>query len=143
MRIDRDPSPWQDLEEAHWLHRPPATSYAASRRTSVRLLDPTVLSRSLSRTKRIRAADWALRTSYNKQLRNHGADEGLAALTLRAHTHAGTVHGQDQQGRLTGMCGLPSQKLPHVLNLLTTAGFLATWRSDPGSTDLTWTLTRP
>ncbi|WP_052457506.1 hypothetical protein [Streptomyces sp. AcH 505] len=84
MRLLHDPSPWQDLEQAHWLHRPPLIRQLPFRGVEMQLLDPTVLSQTSSRNHRIQAADWALRASYAKRLRH--LDEAGRLLTLSLAT---------------------------------------------------------
>lgn len=95
MRIGGDPSPWQDLEQAHWLHRPPLIRQQLPfRGIEMQLLDPTVLSQTSSRNDRIRAADWALRVSYTKRLRH--LDEAGRVLVLALATRPTAVDPADR-----------------------------------------------
>jgi hypothetical protein len=111
MRLGRDPSPWQDLEQAHWLHRLPPTGPSTCRAVGMQLLDPTVLSQAPSRSDRIQAADWALRASYTKRLRHLDEAGRLLTLTLATHPSAADSAGRVEHGRLTRICGLTAQEL--------------------------------
>ncbi|MFD7225518.1 hypothetical protein ACFV9P_31650 [Streptomyces sp. NPDC059892] len=62
MRLLHDPTPWQELEAARWLHLlTPADHEPRHHARTVQLLAPGVLNQAPSRTDRHQAADWALR----------------------------------------------------------------------------------
>lgn len=143
MRLNADPTPWQDLEQAHWLHRLPAANRPASRAASMQLLDPAVLSQLPGRAGRIRTADWALRTSYTNRLRCLDVAGRLTALALAAHTPAGESNGTARCIQLNRMCGLPPHQLHHTLDGLIRAGFIVSWLLAPDSENLTWTADQP
>lgn len=79
MFMHRDPSPWQDLEQGHWLHR---LEHSIHRPVRAQLLDPVALTSSRPRSTRIRAADWALRTAFTSRLKSVSPEVRLNALIL-------------------------------------------------------------
>jgi hypothetical protein len=143
MRLAGDPSPWQDLEQAHWLFGLSGDSRPDAPVQCVQLLDPVVLAWAYHRPDRLQAADWSLRLYCARCFGCLGSGERLAALVLAAQTPAGSSHGLTRSVQLSRTCGLPHSDLPRVLGLLTSAGFLASWALAAHAGELTWTLLRP
>jgi hypothetical protein len=79
MGLHHAPSPWTDLEQAHWLQRIPTV-----RGVLTQLLDPATLSPAESRPRRLNAADWALRVCYTATSRRSSPQERLSVLNHAA-----------------------------------------------------------
>lgn len=126
---------WHELEQAHWLHRPPRSS--ASEATA-QLLDATALSPRPERRSRARAADWALRTASAPALRNQGSGLQLTAVVLAAHASPGAAHATSDAGQVARSCGLTGNQLVTALQQLEMAGTLTTWTLDATMDDLAW-----
>ncbi|MFE6904055.1 hypothetical protein ACFVFJ_45880 [Streptomyces sp. NPDC057717] len=126
---------WHELEQAHWLHRPPPSS---ADRATAQLLDATLLSPRPGRRGRARAADWALRTANAPALRNQGSGLQLAAVTLAVHVSPGTTSGTADAGQVARSCGLTGGQLITALKQLATTGVLTAWTLDATMDDLAW-----
>ncbi|MFD5123559.1 hypothetical protein [Streptomyces sp. NPDC058385] len=135
MHLNGEGMWWHELEQSHWLRRPPAPSGHGA---SVQLLDTTLLSRGPGRRSRARAADWALRTARTPALRGQGPSLQLTAVVLAAHTSAGAVHATADADQVARSCGLTDDQLVTALKQLTTVGALSSWTLDATMDDLAW-----
>ncbi|MFD4652265.1 hypothetical protein [Streptomyces sp. NPDC058441] len=135
MHLHDEGTWWHELEQAHWLRRPPPSS---ADRATAQLLDTTLLSPRPGRRSRARAADWALRAASTPALRNQGAGLQLAAMALAVHVSPGTASGTADAGQVARSCGLTGDQLITALEQLATTGVLTTWTLDAGTDDLAW-----
>ncbi|MEW2522815.1 hypothetical protein [Actinacidiphila alni] len=132
MRLAGDPGPWQDLEDAWWVH-PGSTDRA----DPVRLMDGG--STSHPRAVRARAADWALRIGGADAFKGLGPHPVLTGLVLAAYGTNGMGLGPAE--RLAQLCGLRSAGQMHaVLDALVGAGFLMSWTLGPDGRSVVWRL---
>ncbi|MCX5443867.1 hypothetical protein [Streptomyces sp. NBC_00063] len=131
---------WRELEQAHWLYRPPLSS---TNGTAAQLLDATLLSPRPGRRGRARGADWALRTASTPALRDQSsAGLQLTAVVLAAHSSAGAAHATADAGQVARSCGLIDDQLVTALKQLTAAGALSAWTLDATMDDLAWQATQ-
>lgn len=133
LRLAGDPAPWQDLEDAWWMHRRhrPVPTRAP---VEVQLLD--VFGSSHDRRARARAADWALRAAAT-----HGsASRRLAGLALLAQpAHGGW--GAATHRSLLRRCGLTGNaRLYETLDYLTAQGLLSGWEAVQDGTAVRWRI---
>jgi hypothetical protein len=135
MRLLGEGMWWRELEEAHWLYRPPLSS---TNRATAQLLDATLLSPRPGRRGRARAADWALRTAKAPVLRNQGSGLQLAAVALAVHVSPGTASSTADAGQVARSCGLTGDQLITALEQLATTGALTAWTLDAATDDLAW-----
>ncbi|MFE6682562.1 hypothetical protein [Streptomyces sp. NPDC057729] len=144
MQLGPGNGPFTELEDARWLH---SLTLPRSGREgfTAQLLDVAVRTQAPARKDRARAADWSLRICRSKKLRQLGPIPCLLALALTAHPSAGElgVPACAEQESLTRMCGLTSQKLVNVLDLLAGADFLHYWACGSDPEDLYWELVAP
>lgn len=140
MRMEPASSPWQELEQARWLCRLPASASQAPRGVTVQLLDATVLAQAPGRRERARAADWALRLTSRPVLRDVPAIGPLVALALAAHLAPHSACGCLEADRLAHVCALTPVALAEVLDRLVVAGAAMSWAYDAATEDLTWAL---
>jgi hypothetical protein len=135
MRLHGEGPWWHELEQAHWLNRPPLPS---THETTAQLLDATALSPRPGRRIRARAADWALRTASAPALRNQSPVLQLTAVALAACTSPGMAHATADAGQVARSCGLTSDQLITALEQLAANGTLTTWTLDAAMDDLAW-----
>ncbi|WP_259670020.1 hypothetical protein [Streptomyces sp. ID38640] len=140
MRMELSSSPWQELEQAQWLCRLPASASQDPRGVAVQLLDATILAQAPGRRDRARAADWALRLTSHPVLRDVPTIGPLVALALAAHLAPRSARGFLEADRLAHVCALTSVALAEVLDRLVVAGAAMSWAYDAATEDLTWTL---
>lgn len=138
LRLDRDPFPWSELEQARWLRRAPTAPDSADGGMAARILDGGPFCQYPARPDRRRAADWALRMA-----RGGRADAGdpvlrLTALCLAAHTDSASDRGCVEVDRIARECGLAPEALFRVLDQL--EALLASWDVVFESEDLHWEL---
>ncbi|MFE5008759.1 hypothetical protein ACFRJ3_29715 [Streptomyces sp. NPDC056696] len=139
MHLNGEGMWWRELEQAHWLHRPPLSSTNGA---AAQLLDATLLSPRPGRRGRARAADWALRTANAPALRNQGSRLQLAAVALAVHVSPGTASGTADAGQVARSCGLTGDQLITTLEQLATTGVLTAWTLDATMDDLAWQTVR-
>lgn len=132
MRLAGDPGPWQDLEDAWWVH-----PGSADRANPVRLMDGAGTSHP--RAVRARAADWALRVGGVNAFKCLGPHSVLTGLVLAAYGVNGVGLGSAE--RLAHLCGLRSAGQLHAeLDALMGAGFLMSWTLGPDGRAVVWRL---
>ncbi|MBK0372627.1 hypothetical protein I3215_06905 [Streptomyces sp. RB110-1] len=141
MRLGRDTAALTELQEARWL----CSSALPDRRSggfAAQLLDVSVRMQAPTVRDRSRAADWVLRTCQRRELRELDALSRLLALTLAVHVPAGRAGPPTpvEQEVLARMCGLQTQGLASVLNVLVRVRFLRSWAHGPAPEDLHWEL---
>ncbi|MFE3384747.1 hypothetical protein [Streptomyces anulatus] len=141
MRLGRDTAALTELQEARWLY----SSALPDRRSggfAAQLLDVSVRMQAPTVRDRSRAADWVLRTCQRRELRELDALSRLLALTLAVHVPAGRAGPPTpvEQEVLARMCGLQTQGLASVLNVLVRVRFLRSWAHGPAPEDLHWEL---
>ncbi|MFD7757262.1 hypothetical protein [Streptomyces sp. NPDC059757] len=138
MRLARDLAPWDELEDARWLHRLPHPTEQMEPRTAAQLLDATVLTQEPARRDRHRAADWALRAVSQPRLRTLPAEDRLTALVLAAHHSPGTGRTGMEADRLTRTCGLNQNMLTATLDRLVSVNAVGAWTFEPVTEDVSW-----
>ncbi|MET8205894.1 hypothetical protein ABZT51_07560 [Streptomyces sp. NPDC005373] len=138
MRLHSEGVWWRELEQAHWLHRPPPSAHEAT----AQLLDTTLLSPRPGRRSRARAADWALRTERLPALRKQDFDLQLTAVVLTAHASPDTPSATADARQVARSCGLTDGQLVTALDQLTTTGVLSAWAVDPTMDDLSWQISQ-
>ncbi|KDN75598.1 hypothetical protein DF19_08780 [Streptomyces olindensis] len=136
LRLDRDPRPWKELEQARWLHRAPTVPGAGGRVVVARILDDVLL--APARPDRRRAADWALRMAGDGCVGDGDPSLRLVALCLAAHADSSTGRGCVEVDRIAHECGLAPAALSHVLDRL--AALVSSWGVALASGDLYWEL---
>ncbi|WP_406434677.1 hypothetical protein OHA59_47310 [Streptomyces sp. NBC_01589] len=118
MRLARSLAPWDELEDARWLHRlPHPTEQTGHRTAAAQLLDVTVLTQEPARHDRHRAADWALRAVSQPRLRALPASDRLTSLVLTAHRSPGSCRTSMEADHLTRTCGLDQNTLTATLEV--------------------------
>ncbi|MFG3370360.1 hypothetical protein ACGF0K_36090 [Streptomyces sp. NPDC048156] len=135
MRLHGEGAWWHELQQAHWLHRPPLPS---THNATAQLLDATALSPRPGRRNRVRAADWALRTASAPALRSQSPALQLTSVALAAHASPGIAHATADAVQVARSCGLTSDQLITTLEQLATNGTLTTWTLDAAMDDLAW-----
>ncbi|WP_406423537.1 hypothetical protein OHA59_49890 [Streptomyces sp. NBC_01589] len=139
MRLARDLAPWDELEDARWLHRLPHPTEQTGHRTTVaQLLDATVLTQEPARHDHHRAADWALRAVSQPRLRASPAADRLTALVLTAHHSPGAGRTSMEADHLTRTCGLDQNTLTATLDRLVTVNAVEAWTIEPATQDVSW-----
>ncbi|MFC8259721.1 hypothetical protein ACFUNF_19325 [Streptomyces sp. NPDC057291] len=138
MRLARDLAPWDELEDARWLHRLPHPTEQMEPRTAVQLLDATVLTQEPARHDRHQAADWALCVVSRPRLRALPAADRLTALVLTAHHSPGAGRTSMEAEHLTGTCGLDQNTLTAALDRLVAVNVLGAWTFEPVTEDVSW-----
>ncbi|MGW3289424.1 hypothetical protein ACWDR3_32775 [Streptomyces sp. NPDC001002] len=137
MRLHGHRDLWQELAHAGWLE-PPGTRSAP---VQLRLLDAAVLDQAPGRRARRRAAHWALHPA-SLVLPTAPPALRLTALTLAAHTSAGSEHSTDLN-TLARLCGHSPQQTRELLDRLVATGTLKTWHHNRETDEAVWQLPRP
>ncbi|MFF2165525.1 hypothetical protein ACFVWP_33210 [Streptomyces sp. NPDC058175] len=135
MHLNGEGMWWRELEQAHWLYRPPLSSTNGA---VAQLLDATLLSPRPGRRGRARGADWALRTANAPALRNQGPGLQLTAVVLAAHAFPSATSATADGGQVARSCGLTGDQLITALEQLATTGTLTAWTLDATTDDLAW-----
>ncbi|MFI0269219.1 hypothetical protein [Streptomyces luteogriseus] len=138
LRLGRDPLPWSELEQSHWLRRTPTATGAADGVVTAQLLDGVLFTQSPARPDRRSAADWALRMASGGCMAAGNLSLRLTALCLAAHTDASAGRGCAELERIARECGLVPAELIAVLDRLATC--LIGWHVVSSSGDLHWEL---
>ncbi|WP_392872738.1 hypothetical protein [Streptomyces sp. LN499] len=142
IRISQSLAPWQQLEEENWVRPMPEPAMPAqSTGIVVQLLDHTVLTQAPTRRGRLRAADWALRTS-SVQLDGLPSAARLVALALAAQPSDSDTHGAADAYLIARACGIQLEDLTSRLDELVTSGAMVSWLLDLATEDLHWTVPR-
>ncbi|MER5852957.1 hypothetical protein ABT126_39850 [Streptomyces sp. NPDC002012] len=139
MRLARALAPWDELEDARWLHRLPHPTDPMEQRTAAaQLLDSTVLTQEPARRDRHRAAGWALRVVSRPRLRALPAADRLTALVLAAHHSPGAGRTSMEADHLTRTCGLDRSLLTATLDRLVSVNAVGAWTFEPVTEDVSW-----
>ncbi|MGC5007754.1 hypothetical protein OG894_41200 [Streptomyces sp. NBC_01724] len=139
MRLGRALAPWDELEKARWLLcLPHPTEQTGHKTAAAQLLDATVLTQEPARHDRHGAADWALRTVSQPQLRALPATDRLTALVLAAHHSPSARRTSMEAHHLTRPCGLDQNTLTATLDRLVSVNAIGAWTFEPVTEDVSW-----
>ncbi|MFE7704922.1 MULTISPECIES: hypothetical protein [unclassified Streptomyces] len=139
MRLGRALAPWDELEDARWLHRlPHPTEQTGHRTAAAQLLDAAVLTQETARRDRHRAADWALRAVSRSRLRALPAADRLTALVLTTHRSPNAGRSSMEADHLTRTCGLDQHTLTATLNRLVSVYAVEAWTFELVTEDVSW-----
>lgn len=140
LRLDRNPLPWSELEQARWLRRTPTAPGSVDRMVGAQILDGVLFAQGPARPDRRSAADWALRMSRGGCVGACDPSLRLTALCLAAHNDSSAGRGCAEMDRIADECGLVPEALFPVLDQL--ASSLASWSVSVASGDLHWSYCR-
>lgn len=138
LRLDRDPLPWSELEQARWLRRMPTVPGSANGVAVAQVLAGVWFAQRPARPDRRRAAGWALRMASGGRVGAGDPTLRLTALWLAAHTDASASRGCTEMDRIAHECGLAPEVVFRALDRLATSLVSRSVAFDSG--DLYWEL---